>query len=225
MLNNNNIINGGAVNAVLQISRPVDMSPGYLTPDALMSYCASRLRGIDDQIHSSMTRQQNANADSSTLSTLAEKLRPPGGNVEVGKNNDVFNNYGQALIDAANSASDPSLKAKLLGQAKKFVDCHEEAPQGSGKYVSDGVKVDGNGTVTIDGTAHKTGDTLNPEQLKTMTSEFVSNVQKDLNSDTELSMINLQSLMSQRQSSVQLITNMVQSLGDQLNKIASNIGH
>ena len=225
MINNqNNIVNGGAVNSVSQLAQPGDLAAVYLTPDALMSYCATRLRGIDDQIHTSMTRQQNANADSAVLSKLAEELRPPGGKVEFGKNDDVFKNYGKALLDAASAAKDPSVKQKLLAQANKFVMSHEEPP-GSGKYKSDGLDVDKNGAVKIDGTYHSVGDTLDPDSLKPMTSEFVSNVQKDLNSDTELSMINLQSLMSQRQSSVQLITNMVQSLGDQLNKIAGNIGH
>jgi hypothetical protein len=31
--------------------------------------------------------------------------------------------------------------------------------------------------------------------------------------------------MSQRQTAIQLTTNVVQSLGDQLNKIVANIGH
>ena len=46
----------------------------------------------------------------------------------------------------------------------------------------------------------------------------------DLNSDSEMTMITLQSLMSQRQTAVQLTTNLVQSLGDQQNSIAKNIG-
>ena len=38
-------------------------------------------------------------------------------------------------------------------------------------------------------------------------------------------MVQIQSLMSQRQTAVSLTTNLVQSLGDQENKIADNIGH
>lgn len=58
--------------------------------------------------------------------------------------------------------------------------------------------------------------------------ELVSGLQgaiNDLNSGAELQMIGLQSLMSQRQTAVQLTTNLVQALGDQANKIAQNIGH
>ncbi|HEY5146312.1 MAG TPA: hypothetical protein VII82_06080 [Polyangiaceae bacterium] len=46
----------------------------------------------------------------------------------------------------------------------------------------------------------------------------------DLNSGSELQMVQLQSLMSQRQTAISLTTNLVQSLGDQENKIADNIG-
>ena len=60
---------------------------------------------------------------------------------------------------------------------------------------------------------------------KACTTDAVQNIQKDMNASTELSMISLQSVMSQRQSAVPLITNMVQALGDQVNKIAANIGH
>ena len=47
----------------------------------------------------------------------------------------------------------------------------------------------------------------------------------NLNSNSELGMVQIQSLMSQRQTAVSLTTNLVQSLGDQENKIADNIGH
>ena len=47
----------------------------------------------------------------------------------------------------------------------------------------------------------------------------------NINSDSQLDMVHLQSLMSQQQTAVSLTTNLVQSLGDQENKIADNIGH
>ena len=57
---------------------------------------------------------------------------------------------------------------------------------------------------------------------------FIDTVQgavTDMNSNSEIQMISIQSLMSQRQTAVQLTTNIVQALGDQENKIADNIGH
>ena len=56
---------------------------------------------------------------------------------------------------------------------------------------------------------------------------FVDNLkglQTEVNQGSELGMITLQSLMSQRQMAIQLTTNLVQSLGEMTNKIAANIG-
>ena len=65
------------------------------------------------------------------------------------------------------------------------------------------------------------------QDLDRPVSQLTQNLKNDaanLNSDSEMTMINLQSLMSQRQTAVQLTTNLVQSLGDQQNSIAKNIG-
>ena len=104
--------------------------------------------------------------------------------------------------------------------------------------LKDGPKI--SGVVTVIGTDSKTGKALNEllananngvydgknaEQIKAAITDTVGGLQKDLNAGAELNMINLQSLMSQRQTAIQLTTNLVQSLGDQMNKIAANIGH
>jgi hypothetical protein len=48
--------------------------------------------------------------------------------------------------------------------------------------------------------------------------------QSQLNSDAELNMIQLQSLMSQRQNAIQTTTNMLNGMNDNLNTVAKNIG-
>jgi hypothetical protein len=53
----------------------------------------------------------------------------------------------------------------------------------------------------------------------------VKGVQDDMNSASELGMISIQSYMSQRETAVQLTTNLMQSIDDQAQKIAENIGH
>jgi hypothetical protein len=65
---------------------------------------------------------------------------------------------------------------------------------------------------------------LSASELQTYT-QNLTDAASDLNSNAELGMVHLQSLMSQRQMAVTLTTNLVQSLGDQENKIADNIGH
>jgi hypothetical protein len=54
--------------------------------------------------------------------------------------------------------------------------------------------------------------------------QAISDAAGDLNSDAELGMVNIQSLMSQRETAISLTTNLVQSLGDGESKIADNIG-
>ena len=66
---------------------------------------------------------------------------------------------------------------------------------------------------------------LDPTSLNSQIIDGVKGIQSDINSAAELSMIGLQSLMSQRQEAIQLCTNLVQSMGDQCNKIAENVGH
>ena len=67
-------------------------------------------------------------------------------------------------------------------------------------------------------------NTLDNTEMQT----FITKLQgcaSDLNSSSELQMIQLQSLMSERQTAIQLTTNLVQSLGDQSEKIVDNVGH
>jgi hypothetical protein len=68
------------------------------------------------------------------------------------------------------------------------------------------------------------GDSVvNPEEMKSI-ENGVKTQQAALNSQSELDMIHLQSLMSQRQTAIQLTTNILQSLNDSTNKIVANIG-
>jgi CII-binding regulator of phage lambda lysogenization HflD len=199
-------------------AQPVDMPTGYLTPDALMSYCASRLRGLDDQIQSAFLKQRMANAVSGDLSALQQKLNAlisgasslkvvHGGKAE---NDATIKDLAETLLTAANNAKDPSVAKALADKARALVSVTGDPPNATFDRTQD---------VNLPEKEYTSAD------LKSMTSDAVGEIQKDLNSGSELSMINLQSLMSQRQSSVQMVTNMVQALGDQMNKISANIGH
>lgn len=178
----------------------------YLSPDALMSYCATRLRGIDDQVQTAFAKQERDNADSQVLSTLSSSIQLPTEDPVDLSNNDNLDSVGEGAQDymkdladkfdkAADSVSDPQLKQSL----------HQQAT-----------------TIRED---IQNGKKLTAADVKGLTSDAVGKFQQDLNSGAELSMINLQSLMSQRQQAIQVCTNLVQSLGDQCNKIAENVGH
>lgn len=191
-------INGNYnINQVTTVLTPLEPAPGFLTPEALMSYCQTRLRGIDEQIQGAFAKQQQANHDSKALSDLSQSMGSCKNNLDKANGQNALQDLADKYYAAAKNVSDPDLKASLIAQGKK---CETDK-------------------------LALTNDGLTAEQYKQYGADFVASAQKDLNAGTELSMINLQSLMSQRQSSVQLVTNMVQALGDQMNKIASNIGH
>jgi hypothetical protein len=221
---------------------------GYLTPDALMAYCQTRLQGIDSQVQTSFVAQQQANADSTVLSDLSNVLSIPSQNIDLSSAGGVetAKNSADAMMAAAQKLGDTKAKQDLMNAAKAIyaridkvlaqatsggkwksavgnnLQPPEDAP--SSAQLSDG-QIEDLFKNFQDGSIDSSSSTIDVADFTTMTTTAVQNIQKDLNSSTELSMINLQSLMSQRQEAIQLCTNLVQSLGDQVNKIADNVGH
>jgi polyhydroxyalkanoate synthesis regulator phasin len=224
-----------------KITLPTYDLTAALTPEALMTYCSTRLRGLDEQVNVAFHKQEVANADSKVLSSLASSLNTPSGDTDLACGGGVECALVEAnkMLDAAKQIGDPAVRQKLIDGANAIID--RAASVTDARFWGTGATYDIKKALAdgrspheikeaIDSTAqnvstHTVDGKISAPEWKTMSSDMVQNISKDMNSSTELSMINLQSLMSQRQSSVQLITNMVQSLGDQLNKIASNIGH
>jgi hypothetical protein len=210
---------------------------GYLTPDALMTYCQTRLQGIDSQVQKAFAEQQNMNKDTSTLGELANALQLPDHDLKLGDNADDFKaalHAAQQMSAAADKCLNPETKAKLQSAAQAIYNklskvlgdkdstnnyANAIGPGTSDDFV-DNTLFDGshNGSVSDD------DGKMSIDSFKAATQDAVKGLQQDISSSAELSMINLQSLMSQRQEAIQLSTNLVQSLGDQCNKIADNVG-
>jgi hypothetical protein len=75
-----------------------------------------------------------------------------------------------------------------------------------------------------DGYAFADGnENCSPEELKA-TMNYLDGVGKDADSSGQLDMIRLQSIMSARQTAIQLATNLVSALGESTKSIVSNIG-
>ncbi len=166
----------------------------YLTPDSLMAYCQSRLQGLDTQVNEAFAQQQHSNQVSSLLSKLL-------GDPRMAIPSDTLKG-----TDATNKIHDAeqAIRDALHGLDK-------DSPE----Y---------NALVDLANNIEKLGDPLSPTTFQNSVVNPVNDVQKQINSSSELSMIGLQSLVSQRQQAIQVCTNLVQSLGDQCNKIAENIG-
>jgi hypothetical protein len=210
----------------------------YLTPEALMTYCSSRLQGIDTQVQEAFAKQQSANQDSAVLGNLANAIQLPTGDLDLTKGADFKTalHAAQQMEGAANSCRDPATKKALLDAAQKVYGKLQAVLNdrlGNQKTFEtiDGSTTDDAVDNIVNNTDSKHGGSVSDadkayslNQFKSDTSDTVHTIQQSLNTSAELSMINLQSLMSQRQESIQLCTNLVQALGDQCNKIADNVG-
>jgi hypothetical protein len=166
----------------------------YLTPEALLQYCESRLQGIDTQINQGVAEQNRIIKDQQTLQGVASTLAKYAGGTTDGKSVQEI----KASIDAAvKSIQDNDPTCPALADLEKLQRDIDSAASG-GKMEDK----------TVQGF-----------------SSALSGAIGSLNSGAELDMINLQSLMSQRQSAVEMTTNMVQTLGNTLEKVVGNIGH
>ncbi|MDP9037151.1 MAG: hypothetical protein M3O50_20320 [Myxococcota bacterium] len=197
---------------------PSSGGTAYLTPDALMVYCQSRLHSIDDQIQGGFATQQLRNRESVDIQKALETFHKYADGTESLSACSEMEQSLKGLIDHL-TETDPGFPG--LGKLKQTYNSlvfTGTGPAGynSGMPVYDGYPVTGNG---------KEGDgKIDGAEMQSFVTSLQATV-SDLNSGAELQMIQIQSLMSQRQTAIQLTTNLVQSLGDQTNKIAQNIGH
>lgn len=196
-------------------------APQYLSMDAILFYCESRLRGLDTQVQEHFSRQKKANTDSAALSQLLSCLGacPNGFGADGRAAHDLIRAYQAAITTVG---ADSVIGQKLIAAQDAFVNAASKG--GAGGELAR--KVGEGDFWTKDLAANADAGLVNPLSMETMKGfcSSIENLQKEINSGAELGMITLQSLMSERQMAVQIATNLLQSLGDQLNKVAANIG-
>jgi hypothetical protein len=189
----------------------------FLTPDALLAYCESRLSSIDGQVRGAFGAQQLRNSETSAIQRALQTFQE---------------NTGGVTNDATSCTAMEKALHDLIAQLKASDPGCPELPKLKQTY--NDLLYSGTGPTSAlpyeDQTLYPPKHT-DPPGDKTLDSTemqaFIGSLQSsasDLNSNSELQMIQLQSLMSQRQTAIQLTTNLVQSLGDQAQKIAENIG-
>lgn len=202
----------------------VEEAGADVSPDALMAYCQARLDSIGGQVTTTFDeQQQNASATQQIDQVIAD-IR------------------GYASADKANTKACTQLESELKSTIDSLTKTDPGCPalpaltktynamvwSGDGGPRMTG-STDPNAPNFIEGVDYDQsgpqGDgILSSGELQTYT-QNLTDATSDLNSNAELGMVHLQSLMSQQQMAVTLTTNLVQSLGDQENKIADNIGH
>jgi hypothetical protein len=170
-----------------------------MSPDSLMAYCSSRLQSLDGQMQTIFTAQQTdakVTQDLNQIATAMNDLPAPGSgsNPTVKVSGDDATAIRNAYQQAINDAQ--KTNPQLAASLKKDLDSFN---------------------------SHLTGGAIPNSNVGNLT-QNIKNYSSQINSDSELSMINLQSLMSQRETAIQLTTNLVQSLSQQTSDITKNIG-
>ncbi len=198
-----------------------------LSPDALMAYCQSRLDSIDGQVRTSFDDQQKTASETEQIDgVLASIKQNEGGDVTDSKTITQLETQFQTLILNLKKTDPNSPVLPSLTQAyNSMLWSGDGGPQKTGSTdptapdFIDFEKYPATNQATTQG-----DNKIGTDELQKY-AEALSDAAANLNSNAELGMVHLQSLMSQRQTAVTLTTNLVQSLGDQENKIADNIGH
>jgi hypothetical protein len=210
--------------------------PVYLTPQALMVYCQTRLQGIDSQVQTAMTAQQNTNWEQGQIGQILSTLATDSADTTNGAMNNPTEcqNIEQSLENLITQiqARDPG--CSQLGQLEQLHD--SIMATGSGPYTDTGGTTHGY-YYGGDPSKPPTGGTMPPNDVSQSgadniisTGEFtnftntLNNINSGLSSGAELGMIQIQSLMSDRTTAIQLTTSILQSWDDGVQKIADKIG-
>jgi hypothetical protein len=169
----------------------IQLNPDQLiSPDALMAYCASRLRGIDDQVHQAFAAQEKCNADQKALGDMSQWLHSycPGG-----ADGSIHADADRAFQNAIDALGPTTQAGRELAACK--ADFMNRVDHGS----------------------------ISPDDIEKVFVQKIKDISGEVSGGAELNMINLQSLMSQRQMAVQLTTNLIQTMGEMTNKVVANI--
>jgi hypothetical protein len=173
---------------------PIGLEPS-LTPDALMTYSKSRLQNLDASIHEHFSRQQDLRNASSAIGALQQKLTDA------------------ATLKEGIKADDAQTRDEITAQ---FESALAALPEGHPKRAEILQVYAFYKSTLVDAI-------VSTSELNSM-AQNVGSVMKDLSSSAELDMISLQSLMTQRQTAIQLCTNLVAALGESTKLIAQRIG-
>ena len=179
--------------------------PDYpsLSPEGLLIFCQSRLRDMDNKIQAKMADQQKLVALQDAVSVIQSAIKL--GDATGG--NDKGTAYRSAeVINSINTKIDQAIRdANAAGK-------------------SDLVQTLANvRTILNAGPPGTTDDVVLKEEVKDMSS-MLDNALSGCRSGAEVSMIELQSLVSKRATQLQLTTGMMNSIDEAPKAIAGNIG-
>jgi hypothetical protein len=208
-----------------------------LSPDAILAYCTTRLSDLDSIINAKITEQNNQNDLAKQWSQLEATLTQwpavPAGEAAQADSAAVM---ARQLADQYSKTTDPALLAKIAGFYKEVtgVDIQDaiNSPAGGGGSVDALLK----STTYFDPSAGGGGGSATPPCLNKAAIqgvgaddwksqiESVKDQASKVTQGSDLDMIAIQSLVSQRQQGVQLCTQMLQSIDESVRGILANTG-
>ena len=204
-----------------------DAGSASLTPDALMAYCQARLDSIDGQVQGTFNEQEVRNGEASALQQVIATFQTYSAGVNSGDSQGASKcttmevSLGNLIQQI--KASDPGFPD--LGKLEQTYNDLLYSGTGPQDATSTTPALQYMDPSTYPPNKNGTPDNILGSDEVQSAIQSLQGCASDLNSGSELQMIQLQSLMSERQTAVELTTNLVQSLGDQSEKVAENIGH
>ncbi len=179
---------------------------GALTPDALMEFCQAQLSSIDHSADALMDQQNQSAQASSALSNAASLLNAHSDGWQT-NGKDPGSNPGH---DALPQDQADGVYNGIMEQLTAA-----ETADPSLATTIDSIKGTLTTTYEADGNVSQTEVSQLQDQIKDASSDASTNQQ--------MGMIQLQSLMSQRQQAIQMASNMIQTLNDSSKSVITNI--
>ena len=223
----------GGVSASNQVSGQAGLAGGGLTPDAVMLYCAAQLNHLDADIQQHMAQQQVARDQQDKLGKLKALLAGdiPDGDAGAVPKQQIM----QAMKDAYDSLvkTDPAGADQLNQAFHEFIttatfndhgEIRDAARDASGQpYNLGNLTGDKITWLANQPTVAALGkNTVIDAEMKKLAAR-VDPVLSDVGKGADLEMINLQSMVSQRQMAVQIATQMISKMNETISAVTSNL--
>lgn len=197
-------------------------TPEFLSDDAMLAYCGTQMQQIDSQIQTTFADQQKQNLEQQVINQALQVLQgcadgTLGSDGKYGKNESQCVAMEKALEQAISQVEQIDPSAPCLSDLKQIHD--NIMATGTGPNDSSV----GHGYYVGPSDANPTPDSTISSTEMSGFINALQNVGSGLNSDAQLRMINIQSLVSQQQTAVELTTNIMQSLDGAMQKVVENI--
>lgn len=181
-----------------------------LTPDGMMLYLESRLGALDEKISAIIDKQKQSEASRKALQqtlNVISNCPEEGGDIDARVLADCFDGLAQSVGVEASHEIEKTMPTSIQNRVG---DGNNDGNWGSGYNA-------------------KAPNPQNPplhlsKQDRAAAKTELETLIKNIESGAELEMINLQSLMSARNTAISLSTNMASSLGKGSESITNNIG-